>query len=82
MTIHPQCLYCSMSVNAMFHKCLYNLFLNSKRPLEFLISNGKEFQFFLLRLLMLVAVEPIFVTNEKLSKCVLRRRLFLLKIVR
>ena len=33
-----------MSVNAMFHKCLYNLFLNSKRLIEFLISNGKEFQ--------------------------------------
>ena len=57
-----------MSVNAMFHKCLYNLFLNSKRLIEFLISNGKEFQNVwlrkkkdLLRLLMLVAVEAIFV---------------------
>ena len=57
-----------MSVNAMFHKCLYNLFLNSKRLIEFLISNGKEFlnvwlrkKKDLLRLLMLVAVEAIFV---------------------
>ena len=72
-----------MSVNAMFHKSLYNLFLNSKRLIEFLISNGKEFQNVwlrkkkdLLRLLMLVAVEAIFVTNERLSRCVLRRRLF------
>ena len=60
-----------MAVNAMFHKCLYNLFLNSKRLIEFLISNGKEFQNVrlrkkkdLLRLLMLVAVEVIFVTNR------------------
>ena len=65
---------CSMSVNAMFHKCLYNLFLNSKRLIKFLISNGKDFQNVwlrknkdLLRLLMLVVVEAIFDTNERLS---------------
>ena len=73
---------CSMSVNAMFHKCLYHLFLNSKRLIELLMSNGKEFQNVwlrkkkdLLRLLMLVVVEAIFDTNERLSRCVLRRRL-------
>ena len=73
---------CSMSVNALFHKCLYNLFLNSKRLIELLMSNGKEFQNVwlrkkkdLLRLLMLVVVEAIFDTNERLSRCVLRRRL-------
>ena len=68
-----------MSVNAMFHKCLYNLFLNSKRLIELLMSNGKEFQNVwlrkkkdLLRLLMLVVVEAIFDTNERLSWCVLK----------
>ena len=65
-----------MSGNAMFHKCLYDLFLNSKRLIEFLISNvwlrkKKD----LLRLSMLVVVEAIFDTNERLSGCVLRRRL-------
>ena len=72
-----------MSVNDMFHKCLYNLFLNSKRLIVFLISNGKEFQNVwlrkkkdLLRLMMLVVVEAIFNTNERLSRCVLRSRLF------
>ena len=56
-----------MSVNAMSHKCVYYLFLNSKRLIEFLIPNDKEFQNVLLRkqkdllrLLMLVAVEAIF----------------------
>ena len=68
-----------MSVNAMFHKCFYNLFLNSKILIEFLTSNGKEFQNVwlrkkkdLLRLLIVVVVENIFDTNERL----LRRRLF------
>ena len=61
-----------MSVNAMFHKCLYNLFLNSKRLIELLMSNGKEFQNVwlrkkkdLLRLLMLFVVEAIFDTNAR-----------------
>ena len=64
---------CSMSINAMFHKCLYNLFLNSKRLIELLMSNGKEFQNVwlrkkkdLLRLLMLVVVEAIFDSKTKL----------------
>ena len=63
-----------MSVNAIFQKCLYNLFLNSKRLIELLMSNGKEFQNVwlrkkkdLLRLLMLFVVEAIFDKNERLS---------------
>ena len=44
-----------MSGNAMFHKCLYDLFLNSKRLIEFLISNVQlRKKKYLLRLSMLL----------------------------
>ena len=77
MIIRPHTAECqAMLCYSMFHKCLYDLFLNSKRLIEFLISNvclrkKKD----LLRLSMLVVVEAIFDTNERLSRCVLRRRL-------
>ena len=59
----------------MLQKCLANLILNCESLIEVLISNGKEFHNVwvrkkkdLLRFLMLVVVEAMFDTNERLSR--------------
>ena len=71
-----------MSVEAIFQYCLESLILNCEGIIEFLKSNGKKFHNVwlrkkkdLLRLLILVVVEAIFDTKDRLSRCVLRRRL-------
>ena len=66
---------CSFSDSAMPQRCLANLILNCKSLIEFLISNSKEFHNVeneknkdLLRFVMLVVVEAMFDTNERLSR--------------